>query len=378
MVLALTLAVLMMISGWAAPVQVRAEATEEAAVPAAVEDAVETTAQDESAAEDVSAFADDEELPESSSEEADAAEALPETEPEEADGAEDADEATQEEAPAQDDSREEAVEEAEPTEATEDAEDEEEADFAATVTIRQKPDVLYFGEQVRLVADVQDANMAYSLYWEYSLPLPEDADPQQERQWIVLQADQVLELDITLENSVNSYRVRLVAENGQTILSAEYQMTDIQEKPVEETAEEATEEMTEEMTGEVNEEEAGEETEAEENPAQDPADAAEESLEIDDYDTPLGLDEATEAEETSAPPMSVTIFSSRRDVAVEGDTITLTSRVEGFDGYEITYQWECDQGDGFQPVEGANDDSYSFTMSANSLRWNWRLTIYYR
>ena len=76
--------------------------------------------------------------------------------------------------------------------------------------------------------------------------------------------------------------------------------------------------------------------------------------------------------------MSVTVFSSRRSVLREGETITLTSLLEGFDGYEIMYQWECDRGDGFEPVEGAQEDSYTFTVTADSLRWNWRLTVYYR
>ena len=61
-----------------------------------------------------------------------------------------------------------------------------------------------------------------------------------------------------------------------------------------------------------------------------------------------------------------------------GETVRLTSKVEGFDGYELMYQWECDKGNGFQEVRGANSDSYSFEASAESLSWNWRLAVYYR
>jgi len=76
--------------------------------------------------------------------------------------------------------------------------------------------------------------------------------------------------------------------------------------------------------------------------------------------------------------MKVLIFSSRRKVTRIGSTITLSSVIEGFDGYEIRYQWECDQGDGLQNVPGANEETYSFIATEESLTWDWRLTVYYR
>ena len=62
----------------------------------------------------------------------------------------------------------------------------------------------------------------------------------------------------------------------------------------------------------------------------------------------------------------------------EGETVNLTSKIEGFDGYEVLYQWECDQGNGFQPVEAANAATYAFTANAESLSWGWQLMVYYR
>ena len=62
----------------------------------------------------------------------------------------------------------------------------------------------------------------------------------------------------------------------------------------------------------------------------------------------------------------------------EGETVNLTSKLEGFEGLELLYQWECDQGEGFQPVQGANADTYAFTASADSLGWGWQLMVYYR
>ena len=82
--------------------------------------------------------------------------------------------------------------------------------------------------------------------------------------------------------------------------------------------------------------------------------------------------------DVEAPEMKVTIFSSRRSVMTEGEDVVLTSQVEGFEEYETLYVWECDKGSGFETVEGANGASYSFKASAESLSWNWRLTVYYR
>ena len=75
----------------------------------------------------------------------------------------------------------------------------------------------------------------------------------------------------------------------------------------------------------------------------------------------------------------VTIFSSRRTVMKTGETVELTSVLEGFEGCEeILYQWECDKGNGFEPVPGATGASYSFEANSESLDWDWQLTVYFR
>lgn len=108
---------------------------------------------------------------------------------------------------------------------------------------------------------------------------------------------------------------------------------------------------------------------------------------LEDIRNYLGLteEETEEAEEPTGEDaedptanMKVTIFTSRKAVMVEGDIVQLTSRLEGFDGYEIRYQWECDKGFGFEAVIGANADTYSFTLSDETLTWSWRLTVLYR
>ena len=72
----------------------------------------------------------------------------------------------------------------------------------------------------------------------------------------------------------------------------------------------------------------------------------------------------------------VTIFTSRRIVMPMGADIELTSLLEGFEENDIVmYQWECDKGQGFEPIDRATGDSYSYKASIESLTWDFRLNI---
>lgn len=111
-----------------------------------------------------------------------------------------------------------------------------------------------------------------------------------------------------------------------------------------------------------------------------PTDDVEEEKPIEEE--PDGTGEEVPAEEEAEEPtanMKVTIFTSRRKTVRVGEPVTLTSRIEGFDGFEIRYQWECDKHDGagFLDVSGACEDSYTFSASAESMSWDWRLSVYY-
>ena len=113
----------------------------------------------------------------------------------------------------------------------------------------------------------------------------------------------------------------------------------------------------------LNDEEPAEEEIAEETEKTEEADDASE-------DTP--------EEQVVETPKKVTIFTSRRTIMMPGEMITLTSKLEGFEDAEtITYQWECDKGDGFEAVEGANSDSYSYPCDTETLSWDWRLLVFY-
>jgi len=83
------------------------------------------------------------------------------------------------------------------------------------------------------------------------------------------------------------------------------------------------------------------------------------------------------AGEPAAPEMKVTIFSSRRTVMTPGETVYLTSKLEGFEGYTVSYQWQCDRGNGLEDVPGANEATYAFEANAETLGYDWLLLVYF-
>ncbi len=90
-----------------------------------------------------------------------------------------------------------------------------------------------------------------------------------------------------------------------------------------------------------------------------------------------GTEELPEAvEEPAAPERVVRISSSQKPVMKPGETVTLSSQLEGFeDCTEILYQWEVDKGNGFEEVAGATSPEYSFAASRETLNWAWRLNV---
>ncbi len=92
-----------------------------------------------------------------------------------------------------------------------------------------------------------------------------------------------------------------------------------------------------------------------------------------------GLVSEEPEEEKAYKPKKVTIFTSRRMQMSPGDPITLSSVLEGFeDCAAIKYQWECDKGDGFKPVDGGSGETYTFPASVESLSWGWHLRVFYK
>ena len=81
--------------------------------------------------------------------------------------------------------------------------------------------------------------------------------------------------------------------------------------------------------------------------------------------------------EPTPVPKRVTIATNRKSVMEEGAIVTLTSKLEGFEGCEVYYQWQRDRGNGFEDMPGATSATYSFAATAETLSWGWRLIVYY-
>ena len=81
--------------------------------------------------------------------------------------------------------------------------------------------------------------------------------------------------------------------------------------------------------------------------------------------------------ETVQPERSVQIRSSQGDVVTEGEIIYLTSKLKGFDGLDIAYQWQVDRGDGegWVDVEGANRPKHMFVADRETITYSWRLVV---
>ena len=75
----------------------------------------------------------------------------------------------------------------------------------------------------------------------------------------------------------------------------------------------------------------------------------------------------------------VTIFASKWTGTKAGDALALFSILEGFEDTEdIIYQWMVNKGNGFEEIEGADQDTYYFTATEENLNWGWKLMVYFK
>ena len=190
-------------------------------------------------------------------------------------------------------------------------------------------------------------------------------------------------LSLETDREREEYLDSLSPENREALLRY-IRLMEEQTEPAEETEAIEIEEIFDEevplAAAPVDEEELEDDTEAEEILDEEvplaaaPVDEEEpeddtEAEEILDEEVPLALPES---------PKSVSIFSDRRAVMTEGETVTISSVIEGFENCEaILYVWLVDKGNGFEEVPGANSDSYSFTATAETLSWDWQLEVLY-
>ena len=108
-----------------------------------------------------------------------------------------------------------------------------------------------------------------------------------------------------------------------------------------------------------------------------PAEGTEPEGEIPAEGTEAQSEEGNLVGETVQPERSVQIRSSQGDVVTEGEIIYLTSKLKGFDGLDIAYQWQVDRGDGqgWVDVEGANRSKHMFVADKETITYSWRLIV---
>ena len=69
-------------------------------------------------------------------------------------------------------------------------------------------------------------------------------------------------------------------------------------------------------------------------------------------------------------------MTTKSNVTKPGDTITLSSRLIGFEDVEsVSYQWLCNKGNGFEKVSGATQAAYSYQADSASVNWQWKLEV---
>ena len=84
------------------------------------------------------------------------------------------------------------------------------------------------------------------------------------------------------------------------------------------------------------------------------------------------------APEIDLSKLSVRVWDDRPAALTPGQTITLFSELTGFEAVpSYTYRWQVDKNDGlgWQDAENGNAPTYSFSVSLETLSWNWRLLI---
>ena len=131
------------------------------------------------------------------------------------------------------------------------------------------------------------------------------------------------------------------------------------EQPAEGTPEEGEPEEGDDLDEDRDDEPAGDTSEQGETPAEGTG----------EEDEIVGV--------AKTPERSVMIRSSQGDVVTEGEIIYLTSKLKGFDGLDIAYQWQVDRGDGagWVDVEGANRSKHMFVADKETITYSWRLIV---
>lgn len=72
---------------------------------------------------------------------------------------------------------------------------------------------------------------------------------------------------------------------------------------------------------------------------------------------------------------SVNIYSDLGDTVREGDIITMTGELVGFENANVSVQWQFDNGARWIDVPGATKLTHAFVATAETVNYSWRLSV---
>ena len=79
--------------------------------------------------------------------------------------------------------------------------------------------------------------------------------------------------------------------------------------------------------------------------------------------------------ETSPVIRNVKIRTTLGSVVNQGDTITMTGVLTGFDDVQVLLQWQVNDGTGWKDVGSATGTQYTFTANGQTVNNDWRLKV---
>ena len=119
------------------------------------------------------------------------------------------------------------------------------------------------------------------------------------------------------------------------------------------------------------------EPEESEDPEGEPEDDDWDFDDDDDFEE-LDEDAGEVTEQPAKQKHEVIIRSSQGKVVSEGEVITLTSELRGFDDDEqVTYQWQVDRrdGNGWVDISSGDRSKYIFIADKETITYSWRLIV---
>lgn len=220
--------------------------------------------------------------------------------------------------------------------------------FSAQVSIRLANEgQLYYGDSVRLEAEVTEANGEYTVCWQYyeEANIGSDVDP-----WVTIAIGDAYTMIVTEENAALTYRVVL----EDTVFSAEFRLPEVMARPDEEPMIEDEPETEDELAAEEEPETTEEDLATEEEP-----------------EIPMSLEDMLD------PNRNIQIHAEWNGERLHfGDTMTMVAELNGYDNAVYTLQWMMSvDGAEWVQVDGATEARYEITVTEDNWRNFWRVDV---